>query len=137
MFGSFISGFVEGYQEKIENYLNEYLSTSGSQMVNQMIENQINQLINKNVGDFDFLSKENIQKIKNFIVEKYESLIKNKLPQILQSVNIQEIIRQRIENMDMPNTEKMVMGIVRKELKFVEIVGAILGAIIGVINASL
>ncbi|MDD3129451.1 MAG: DUF445 family protein [Candidatus Izemoplasmatales bacterium] len=52
----------------------------------------------------------------------------------LENINIREIVKNRIDELDFVEFEKIIFGLMNKELRFVEIIGLFLGAIIGVIQ---
>jgi uncharacterized membrane protein YheB (UPF0754 family) len=52
----------------------------------------------------------------------------------LENINIREIVKNRIDELDFIEFEKIIFGLMNKELRFVEIIGLFLGAFIGVIQ---
>ena len=52
----------------------------------------------------------------------------------LDNLNIHEIVKKRIDSLDFVEFEKIIFGLMNKELHFVEIIGLFLGAMIGVIQ---
>ena len=50
------------------------------------------------------------------------------------SVNIREIVRSRVEQFEMEALESLVMSVARKEFGHIQVVGAITGALIGIIQ---
>ena len=50
------------------------------------------------------------------------------------NLNIREIVKQRIDALDFVEFERIIFGLMNKELHFVEIIGLFLGAMIGVIQ---
>ena len=54
---------------------------------------------------------------------------------IFSSLNISEAIEKKIYNMDVKEIEKLFMIVMKKELNAIVNLGAILGLILGIINA--
>jgi len=52
----------------------------------------------------------------------------------LENLDIYEIVKNRIDELDFLEFEKIIFGLMSKELRFVEIIGLLLGALIGVIQ---
>ncbi|MDA3932308.1 MAG: DUF445 family protein [Tenericutes bacterium] len=52
----------------------------------------------------------------------------------IENLDIREIVKNRIEELDFVEFEKIIFGLMNKELHFVEIIGLFLGAIIGIIQ---
>ena len=52
----------------------------------------------------------------------------------LEKLNIREIVKERIDELDFIEFEKIIFGLMSKELKHIEIIGLFLGALIGVLQ---
>ena len=64
----------------------------------------------------------------------YCSVISDHLPRILESIDISKIVRERINEMSMDETEKIIFELMDKELKAIVWLGALLGTIMGCVN---
>ena len=64
----------------------------------------------------------------------YRSVISEHLPRILESIDISKIVRERINEMDVKETEKLIFQVMDKELKAIVWLGALLGLIMGSLN---
>ena len=70
----------------------------------------------------------------NRVLSIYKSIITEHLPRILESIDISRIVSERINEMDMNETEKLIFQVMDKELKAIVWLGAALGTIMGCIN---
>jgi len=52
----------------------------------------------------------------------------------LDNLNIREIVKERIDELDFVEFEKIIFGLMSRELKHIEIIGLFLGALIGVLQ---
>ncbi|MBI9009511.1 MAG: DUF445 family protein [Tenericutes bacterium] len=52
----------------------------------------------------------------------------------IDNLNIREIVKNRIDELDFVEFEKIIFGLMNKELKFVEIIGLFLGGFIGILQ---
>jgi len=52
----------------------------------------------------------------------------------MQAVDVSSVVRQKIESMDVAEMERLTLSVCDKELQAVINLGALIGAIIGVIN---
>ena len=64
----------------------------------------------------------------------YRTVIGEHLPRILESIDISKIVRERINEMDVKETEKLIFQVMNKELKAIVWMGALLGLIMGSLN---
>ncbi|MBQ1694907.1 MAG: DUF445 family protein, partial [Bacteroidales bacterium] len=72
-----------------------------------------------------------LARIKEVCMKIYKSLITNNLPKILETINIQKIIEDRLNAMDMAETERLIISIMDKELKALVWFGVALGFVMG------
>lgn len=52
----------------------------------------------------------------------------------LENLNIYDLVKKRLDELDFYEFEKIIFGLMNKELRFVEVVGLVLGGLIGVIQ---
>ena len=88
-----------------------------------------------------FISDDLITKIKVTLMAEFE----NSLPEIMntfakkleENVDIEAIVVEKVNNFSMEKLEDIMFSIMKKEFKFIELVGAILGFLIGVVQIAL
>jgi len=88
-----------------------------------------------------FISDDLIEKIKATLMAEFE----NSLPEIMdtfsqkleEKVDIEEIVKDKVNNFSMEKLEDIMFSIMKKEFKFIELVGAILGFLIGMVQIAL
>lgn len=85
-----------------------------------------------------FLSDSVVEKIENglkeVILKNREEIIKSIFEVFENNVNFQDIIVRNIDNFSLEELEKIVFNLAKTEFKHIEIVGAVLGGIIGIIQ---
>lgn len=59
------------------------------------------------------------------------------LPHLVKEFDIDTMVRERVMELDMAELEKMIMGLAKSELEWINILGAILGAFIGLLQVVL
>jgi len=78
-----------------------------------------------------------IAQAKASVISVYRSIISDHLPRILATLDISGIIRDRINEMDMNEAEAIILDVMKKELRAIVWLGALLGFIMGFINLFL
>ena len=58
-------------------------------------------------------------------------IVDDKVPQILESIDVNTLVVDKINTLDMEKVEKLILDIVRKQLRWINVFGALLGSIIG------
>ncbi len=76
--------------------------------------------------------------IKNLIDKNGDKLFENVIKDIkekgLNDLNIREIVKDRIDALDFVEFERIIFGLMSRELRFVEVIGLFLGMIIGLLQ---
>lgn len=111
--------------------INEMLRKNASEMVENMVKGELHGLQDKPVSELFATNAETLAHIKDVCLRIYKSLITNNLPKILETINIQKIIEDRLNAMDMAETERLIISIMDKELKALVWFGVALGFVMG------
>ena len=127
-----IAQLVEGILAK---HINEILSNNSQQMVENLVANESQELMNMTMSKLINGHDEQVAQIKKGIFNAYRVIITEHLPRILQDIDISAIIEQRINEMDMDEAEAIIFDVMKKELRAIVWLGALLGSIMGTINA--
>lgn len=64
----------------------------------------------------------------------YRYLVKRCLPELVRFIDIRSMVRQRVEELDELQVEELLLSIMRRELVAITRLGALLGAILGVVT---
>lgn len=139
LFGSGIVGrFLALLREPAEKYLakniNEMLHNDGRVIVSDFINSETGDFLCTPMSKIVSNKDEQLSSLHGSLVSAYKRVVKEHLPVILNSVDISKIVRDRINDMDIEETEKLILLVMNKELKSIVWLGALLGSIIGSIN---
>lgn len=67
----------------------------------------------------------------------YTGLVKNKAPQVLETMNIPKIVEDEINGFDIEFAERLITDIAQRELSAITWLGGLLGAVIGIVTPLL
>ena len=136
--GNIVAKFLGMLREPAEHFLakniNTMLRDNGEEIVSNMIGGEVDNFLNKPVSNLLEGHEEQLAQAVNTIESIYRSIITEHLPKILQSIDISKIVRERINEMDVNETEKLIFQVMDKELKAIVWLGALLGLAMGSIN---
>lgn len=139
--GNIVAKFLGMLREPAEHFLakniNTMLRDNGEDIVSNMIGGEVDAFFNKPVSKLLEGHEEQLAQAVNTIESIYRSIITEHLPKILQSFDISKIVRERINEMDVNETEKLIFQVMDKELKAIVWLGALLGLLMGSINLIL
>lgn len=88
-----------------------------------------------------FLNNEIADTIKNLIAGELESKLSNVLAGIgsefANQIDVRDLVQDKINNFSSIKLESLILDVMKKELRFIELFGAILGFLIGLIQVLL
>ena len=127
-----IAQLVEGILAK---HINEILHNNSRQMVEGLVTEESEKLMGMTMSELMTGHDEQVSQIKGGILSAYRVIITEHLPRILQDIDISGIIEQRINDMEMAEAEAIILDVMKKELRAIVWLGALLGSIMGTLTA--
>ena len=110
--------------DKLKEYIKETLITQVSSKIPPMFKMFMG-------SDPEEMVRNLLDKEGDKILDKVIEDLKEKS---LEDLNIREIVKDRIDALDFVEFEKIIFGLMSRELRFVEIIGLFLGAFIGLLQ---
>ena len=135
--GKFFSLLREPAENLLANNINGMLQKNGAEIVSNMIGNEVQTFMDTPMAKLLKGKDEQIAQAVNTVESVYRTIISEHLPRILKSIDISKIVRERINEMDVNETETLIFQVMNKELKAIVWLGALLGMIMGTINILL
>jgi uncharacterized membrane protein YheB (UPF0754 family) len=126
-----IAQLVEGVLAK---HITEILHNNSEQMVKGLVNDESDKLMGMTMSSLMTGHTEQVAQIKSGIFSAYRAIITEHLPRILQDIDISNIIEQRINEMDMNEAEAIILDVMKKELRAIIWLGALLGCIMGTVT---
>ena len=114
--------------------------------VRSLLRDRIHALIQEQVEKMGpmikaFLPADLIPKLESRLEEEVLKFIRSMSEEVHHGIeehlNVREMVQERIEGFDLVKLEEIVFRIAEKELRHIEILGAVLGGVIGIAQASL
>lgn len=109
---------------EIKSKLKETLKVKINEIIPSMARMFMGDGVDKMISDF--IDKDG-DKLFDEMIEEFQKTG-------LEKLNIREIVKERIDELDFIEFEKIIFGLMSKELKHIEIIGLFLGALIGVLQ---
>ncbi len=120
---------------KLANLINDVMRGDGRKMILSIVDDEINRFANGSVASWTAgMSDEKIESLKRDVVKLYSEKVNAELPRLLRTIDISKIVEDKIQSMDMPTVERLVLDVANNELYMLVWLGGLLGAIIGVAN---
>lgn len=118
----------------IAHNINSILSDNGTDIVGNLISSEADNFMSLPMCTLLEGKEEHFAQFKQSATSFYRTIISDHLPRILKSINIPVIIEERINEMEMEETERLIFDVMDKELSAIVWLGALLGTIMGCVN---
>lgn len=128
---SLVAGPMENLLAK---NIDEMLASHSQEMVGQLIADQLQQLLSRPMSSLMAEHAAQIGQLRDLLLTVYRTVVTDRLPRILDAVNISDIVERRIMEMDERETERLILEVMNKELRAIVWLGALLGFVMGCIN---
>ncbi|MGL5677647.1 MAG: DUF445 domain-containing protein [Cellulosilyticaceae bacterium] len=130
----FVSGsLLETAETKLQEIIQSMIEEQGEEVIETVISREKEQLLQTPVSTVVGRIEEELPRVKYVLMNQYVNLVQNQLTKMIQTVDIKDIVEQKIKNYDVLEMEKIILSIVKKELNAIVWLGALLGAVMGVI----
>ena len=125
------NSIVSSVKTMAEAKTNEYIEQNGQRIITELIDKKSSDVLNTPIcvltDDLEIDLPEAVLSVyKKFVQEKFEELIK--------SINISQIIEDKINSMDVLEIEKLILSVMKKELNALVSLGAVIGLVLGLFN---
>lgn len=120
---------LDGIYSKVAQSLRLYLQEHGMEVVLPIIRQKLEQPL--------YMFGFDEEKVRSMVSDIYDSFIDQYAIKAWQALDVESMIARKIEAMDMAQLEDLVMSVMKNELQAVINLGAILGALIGMLNSFL
>ena len=112
-----------------------YLDGNGVKLLSPLVDSEITNVTDKTVPELLGRIGLSEERIRSLLHKTYRSWVSKNIPLILDKLDISGIICAKIDAMDSLALEKMVLRVMKKELDAVVRLGALIGALLGLLNA--
>lgn len=116
--------------QKVEEYVNE----NGLDIIRSIIRDEVRRLENQPIGKLVTnmgMKEEHLP----LIIEKiYTVFLQGKIGEFLKQFDIAAVVEQKVNDMNVLEIEKLVLSVMKKELRAIVNLGALIGFLIGLVN---
>ncbi len=136
-----ISGFapkaISSARESLIKKINDLITEKAPSLISGLIDKEYEKLKDKPVGESINYLKEKFPDYEEKLWALYSGFIGKYLTNLLKGFNISGIVEQKINEFELPELEKLIMDIARKELNALVALGGLLGFLMGFLNVFL
>ena len=138
MFAMMINdNLIASLTQPIGEKVKEYIQNHGMEIIQPVIKQEIENLEGQTVNSILDKVSINEEQIKEFAGRIYTDCIENLSDDIINQIDITGIVRNKVQEMETRDIEKMVLSVMKNELDSVINLGAVIGFIIGLVGLIL
>ncbi|MCK5233135.1 MAG: DUF445 family protein [Desulfobulbaceae bacterium] len=119
---------------------NEIVGIIRSSKVRKLIDNLMEELIENKlpaqpIGPLgSFIPKDVQHTSVDYLLGRISSLLIGEIPGLVDSLNIRDIVVRKVDSLDLLRLEGLLLSIMQEQFKYINLFGALLGFIIGLLN---
>lgn len=125
----------EPAEHLLSKHINQIISNNSKEIITNLIGQESDKLLDTPVCDLLRGHDEQLTQLRAILLDGYRQIISIHLPKILSTIDISRIIRDRVNELDIEEGEKIIFAVMDKELRAIVWLGALLGCIIGTVNS--
>lgn len=126
---------INSLAEPIGKTIDKMVSENSEAIVGDLIKNETGRIMDTNTSEIAERYWHSIPKIKSAVQSVYIRTVKNDLPKVMEKLNIAKIVEDKINGYNIKEFENLLFSIMKKELNAIIWLGALLGFVMGFLNA--
>ena len=123
------------YQAKLAQAIREAMETRGPDLLDQLIGETIRDTMSKPLNQL--AEPLPLDAVRGALLKEYEKIVKTQLAGILQMINLGGVVEDKLNAITMAGLEEMIMAVMKKELRAIVWLGALLGCVMGFVQAGI
>jgi len=125
-----MASMEEKLSQTIREMVASYVPGAIADMLNRVAEDAMDAPIGSLLAKFD----DKRESVRGFLLDQYATLIQSALPDVLAALDLGTIVEEKLNSLDNMELEKLVIGLMKKELRTIVWLGGLLGGLIGIVN---
>lgn len=121
-------------QHFLAENINQLLQQNSQPMLQSWVSTETRHLLDTPLCQLCQHHQPQLRQLAGMVVNIYKQVVQDNLPRMLQTLDLQRIVQDRINDMDMQQTEQLILTIMKKELRALVWFGVLLGFLMGFIT---
>ncbi len=121
-------------QQFLAENINQLLQQNSQPMLQSWVSTETQHLLDTPLCQLCQHHQPQLRQLAGMVVNIYKQVVQDNLPRMLQTLDLQRIVQDRINDMDMQQTEQLILTIMKKELRALVWFGVLLGFLMGFIT---
>ena len=119
---------------KLTEILDDYIDNNGEEVARNYLRTTLGEFEQNRLKDVLEKAEITPELIRKTVGDAFESAVSKHGSKMMENIDIQGIIERKIDSMQVPELEALLMSVMKQELQAVINLGALIGAVIGAVN---
>lgn len=127
-------GMLDNICQKLSAGVSIYLEEKGPEIIALMVKEELDRMLDKPIRENldDLGIPEEV--LRNLLETVVGHVLENNIQSVLGSLDVKAVVEDKINDMDARELEDLVLSVMKNELQTIVNLGAVIGAVIGVVN---
>lgn len=127
-------GMLDNICQKLSAGVSSYLEEKGPEIIALMVKEELDRMLDKSIRENldDLGIPEEV--LRNLLETVVGHVLENNIQSVLGSLDVKAVVEDKINDMDVRELEDLVLSVMKNELQAIVNLGAVIGAVIGVVN---
>lgn len=123
------------YQQKLAQAIREAMETRGPDLLDHLIGETIRDTMSAPLNRL--AEPLPLDAVRSALLGEYEKIVKTQLANVLRMIDLGSIVEDRLNAVSMAELEEMIMSVMKKELRAIVWLGALLGFVMGIAQTAI
>ena len=115
-----------------------FRSNTSERLVHTMVSSMVDNLLARPLGRlYDIVPHGVRQGLIEYIILTTNRMLLQEVPGVVESLNIQRVVTDKVDSLNLLQLERLLLSIMEEQFKYINLFGALLGFLIGLINLAL
>ncbi len=124
----------DGMTQHLGGKINRLIEQNGPEFLEQEIGRLADGVLEQPVGVLYAKYEDKAKQLKERLVELYRFAVEQKLQEVLALVNVEQVVVEKINAFSAEELENLIFSVMKKELRAIVYLGALLGFLMGFLN---
>ncbi|MDO5389566.1 MAG: DUF445 family protein [Eubacteriales bacterium] len=125
---------LQSFVEPIGDSVRWYMEDNGTEIFRPIVQNEIDKMQDLSVNEMLAAVKVDEAFVEKTVGDLYDQLVEEKAQEALKHFHIADLVEKKVNSMNVEELEALTMSVMKQELQAVINLGALIGAVIGIIN---
>ncbi|MDR0397407.1 MAG: DUF445 family protein [Oscillospiraceae bacterium] len=127
--------FHKAMTDRLSKAIRDMACEHGAEWIETIVKGALNESLDTKVSDWYRRAEPFIPRLREEVMSAYARIVSERLDRALSAIDLGAILRAHIDSLDAVEMERMILRVMKRELRAIVWLGALLGAVMGIVNA--